>query len=303
MKTHSFGANGLVSVVIPAYNAGWSIERAIESAVSQTYPHWEIIVVNDGSTDNTAAVLQKYRNRIRILTQSNAGLSNARNRGIRSATGEFVAFLDADDYWLPMKLERQIALLRERPEIGFCSTATRVESSNGKYLSQWNCPKVQTSTIRTIFSQNSAIAGSGSSVMVRHNILLRTELFDESLKSLEDLDMWMRLAATAEYACIPEPLSVILRHDGSMSKNLSVMRASALYVMRKNRHLLDRESIGGFWQAAYAVVLADYAKWEYRTGQKWTAISHLIAGLCRSPVARGRLMAGLLIAMLRGDSL
>lgn len=293
----------LVSVVIPAYNVGWCIEKAIESALSQTYPHLEIIVVNDGSTDNTATVLQKYRNRIRILTQSNAGLSNARNRGIRSATGEFVAFLDADDYWLPMKLERQVALLRERPEIGFCSTATRVESLDGTYLSEWSCPEIQTFTIRTIYWQNSAIAGSGSSVMVRRNILLKTELFDESLKSLEDIDMWMRLAAITEYACIPEPLSVILRHDDSMSKNFYVMRASALHVMKKNRYLLDRESIGGFWQAAYGGVLADYAKWEYRTGQKRTAIFHLIEGLCRSPVRRGRLMVGLLIAMLKGDTL
>lgn len=293
----------LVSVVIPAYNVGWCIEKAIKSVLSQTYSHLEIIVVDDGSTDNIATVLQKYRNRIRIFTQSNAGLSNARNRGIRSATGDFVAFLDADDYWLPMKLERQVALLRERPEIGFCSTATRVERLDGTCLSEWHCPEIETSTLHTIFFRNSAIAGSGSSVLVRRDILLTVGFFDESLKSLEDVDMWMRLAAITEYGCVPEPLCVISRRSESMSKNLDIMRTSALSVMKKNRHLLDRHRRGSFWRTAYAGVIADYAKWEYRTGRRQSAICHLVQALCHGPVTRAKLTVSLLIAMLRGVSI
>jgi glycosyltransferase involved in cell wall biosynthesis len=107
----------LVSVVIPTYNCGECVEEAIDSVLSQTYRNQEIIVVNDGSTDDTASKLEKYKDRIRLVTQANRGLSGARNTGLELSTGEYVAFLDADDRWLSGKLEQQIACFRELDEI------------------------------------------------------------------------------------------------------------------------------------------------------------------------------------------
>lgn len=296
-------AESMVSIVIPAFNAAWCVGKAIDSVIGQTYRQIEIIVVNDGSTDNTSEVLSRYQGRIRVITQKNKGLSNARNMGIQHAKGEYIAFLDADDYWLPRKLEYQVQLMNQRPDIGFCSTMARVETLEGIVLSVWRCPKIDTPTLHTIFMQNSAIPGSGSGVMVRSDVLLGMGHFDEKLKSLEDIDMWMRLSAETEYACIPEALTVIVRRDNSMSGNLDVMRRSSFEVMKKNRHLLDKRYRGRFWQACYAGVLADIAKWEYRSGQKEKAILHLLEGLVRSGEQRARLLIGLLFAILKGDPL
>jgi len=287
----------LVTVVIPAYNAAWCIEKALKSVLAQDYSPVEVLVVNDGSSDATSSRVKNLNSSVRLIEQPNGGLSNARNTGIHQARGEWVAFLDADDYWLPGKLQRQMELLASDPTLGFCSTCTRVESPQGEELNLWHCPKLQESTLKTIFSGNAAVAGSGSAVVARRDLLLETGGFDEELRSLEDIDMWLRLAAVTGYACIEEPLTVILKRPDSMSGNLDVMRPCALQVMRKNRHLLDSGSRGRFWQAAYATVLADYAKWEYRVGRTGAAIVHLLEGLGRAPVRRGRLLLGLLVAM------
>lgn len=294
---------GWVSVVIPAYNAAAFITHAVDSVLAQTYLHREILIVNDGSTDDTARVLEAYGEALRVIHQPNGGLSNARNRGIREARGEFVALLDADDRWLPTKLARQVELLQAHPEIGFCSTRTRVEAPDGTPTGEWPCPQLDGALLRTLFLCNGSIPGSGSGVLVRRCLFATVGLFDETLRSLEDIDMWMRLAAVTDYACIDEPLTTIVKHPDSMSRNLNVMRTAALQVMRKNRHLLPQSDRGGLWQAGYASVLADYAKWEYRQGQRGRAMRHLLEGLIRAPLRRGRMLLGLLLAMARGQPL
>ena len=118
----------LVSVVTPAFNVGWCVGRAIDSVLGQSLRELEIIVVNDGSTDDTRDVLAAYGDSIRAIDQANGGMSAARNTGIRAARGAFIAFLDADDWWLPEKLARQIDLMQRRPDVGFCSTTARVEN-------------------------------------------------------------------------------------------------------------------------------------------------------------------------------
>jgi len=291
---------GLVSVVVPAHNADWCVGKAIDSVLGQSYPSYEVIVVNDGSTDGTAAVLARYGKRIRVIEQENAGLSGARNTGIGQAEGEFVAFLDADDHWASTKLERQVALLQAQPNIGFCSTETIAEDEHGHEVNRWRCPVMSMSPLHTIFAQNAAVAGSGSSVLVRSEVLDRVGSFDPTLRSLEDIDMWMRMAAVTDYACISEPLTRILKRQASMSGNLDVMRESALRVMKKNRILLDASSRGAFWRSAYAGVLADYAKWECRVGRKGEAIIHLLQALLMSPLGRGRLVLGLLVGVMTG---
>lgn len=290
----------IVSVVIPAYNAAWCVHKAIDSALAQGVDGVELIVVDDGSTDDTATVLAAYGDRLRVVAQHNGGLSSARNAGIAAARAPLVAFLDADDWWLPGKVARQLELMRQRPDVGFSSTAARVESPDGRLLNLWAAPRWQGSFLVHLFGANGDVAGSGSAVMVRRELFDRVGGFDPGLRSLEDIDMWMRLAAVTDFACLDEPLVVILKRPDSMSRNLEVMRDAAVRVMHKNRRLLPPALQGGYWRACMAAVHADYAKWRHRTGHRAAALRELAQLFALAPVARGRLGLGLLRDVVLG---
>lgn len=292
-----------VSVVIPAYNAAWCVRKAIESVLAQDYRDFELIVVDDGSTDDTSAVLADYGDRIRVVRKANEGLSSARNAGIAAALGEYVAFLDADDWWLPGKLSRQVAFMQAHPELGFTSTAARVEDPQGRFVNLWACARWQGPFLDHLFGANAEVAGSGSAVIAKRALFEQVGGFDESLRSLEDIDMWLRLAAATEYGCLDEPLVVILKRPDSMSRNLQTMRTAAIAVMHKNRHLLPRHLQGGYWRACLASVHADYAKWRYRAGDRWGALADVLAMLRLSPVERWRLALGLARDILLGRPL
>lgn len=292
-----------VSVVIPAYNAAWCVRTAIDSVLAQDWRDFELIVVDDGSTDDTAAVLASYGERLRVVAQPNGGLSSARNAGIHAATGELVAFLDADDAWLPAKLARQVELMRSRPALGFSSCAARVVDPDGRLLNVWSCAGWEGPFLVHLFGANADVAGSGSAVIARRTLFDQVGGFDESLRSLEDIDMWMRLAAVADYACIEDALAVVLKRPASMSRNLQVMRDAAVRVMRKNRALLPAALQGGYWRGCLAGIHGDYAKWRYREGQRAGALMELARLFSLAPLGRGRLGLGLLRDMLMGRPL
>lgn len=283
-----------VSVIIPAYNAAWCVRKAIDSVLVQGFGDREVIVVNDGSIDDTASVLARYGDAVRVIDQPNGGMSSARNAGIRAARGEFLAFLDSDDWWLPGKLEAQVELLRARPDLGFCSCAARVENIDGELLNLWQCPTWRGPFVVHLFGSGADVPGSCSAVLARRGLVLEVGAFDETLRGAEDPDLWIRLAAVSDYACMPEPMVVVLRRPGSVSRNLEAMRESTLRMMRKNRPLLPRELRGGYWRHCVAGVHGDYAKWRYRVGQRQAALGEVLAMLRLAPVARGRLALGLL---------
>jgi glycosyltransferase involved in cell wall biosynthesis len=279
---------------MPAYNVAWCIGRAVDSVLAQDFRPCELIVVNDGSTDGTGALLEGYGAAITVIHQENRGMSAARNAGIRRARGTYVAFLDADDWWLAGKLSRQVELMQGRSEIGFSSTTVRVEDDDGRLLNLWRCPDGSTEILATLFAQNAAIAGGCSAVMARRDLLDRVGLFDESLRGFEDPDLWMRLAAVSGYACIDETLAVILRREQSVSRNLDSMRVAALRSLRKNRALLPSGLRGRFWRSCLAGVYTDYAKPAYRAGRLGLAYADTLRALMLSPLGRGRLCLGLL---------
>lgn len=289
-----------VSVVIPAYNAAWCVARAVDSVLAQTRAADDIIVVNDGSTDGTVDVLAHYGDAVRVISQPNAGLSAARNAGIAAARGDWVAFLDADDWWLPGKLAAQCALIEADPALGFCGGAAQTVDTEGRTLGSWDPPASRGDILTDIFAVHATVAGSGSAVIARRELFARTGGFDTTLRSLEDIDMWMRLAAVTRYDCVRERLVCILRTPGSMSRNREVMRTSALQVMNKNRALLPAAARGAFWRNAMAGVLADYAKWRYRDGERLAGLRDLAHAFALAPRARGRLVASLALAMLTG---
>ena len=292
-----------VSVVVPAYNAAAFVGRAVDSVLAQSGVDYELLVVDDGSKDDTVAVLGAYGDRLRVLVQANAGPAAARNRGLHEARGRYVAFLDADDWWLPEKLARQVALLDGRPEIGFCSTATHVVTEGVAPAGEWPCVPGERPLLETLFVRSAAVSGSTSGVLARRELLLGAGGFDEALRGFEDPDLWMRLAARAGYACIDEPLTVVVRTPGSVSSHLPRMRAATLASLRKNRALLPVPRRGAYWRAACAGALADYAKMAWRAGDRRHGLAWATEALLRAPIGRGRLAAGLLLAMLRGAPL
>lgn len=293
----------LVSVIIPAYNSAWCISTALDSVLAQSYKNLEIIVVNDGSTDETGHKLASYGDSIQVINQENGGMSNARNAGIKAANGDYIAFLDADDWWMSEKLERQIELMQKQPELGFCSTAARVQNPEGELITVWYCRHFGDSMLKTLFSHNAAVAGGCSAVLVRRNLLDQTGLFDEKLKGFEDPDLWIRLAAISDYSCINTPLAVILRRKNSVSDNLEAMRNSALQSIIKNRRLLSKELQGAFWRYCLSGVYTDYAKGSYRSGNLTSAISDTFMAFVLSPMGRGRLCLSLLKDMVLGRKL
>ena len=289
-----------VSVVIPAYNAAWCVGRAIDSVLAQTFRDFELIVVDDGSTDGTAAVLARYDDALRIVSKPNGGMSSARNAGIRAATGDYVAFLDADDRWMPEKLARQVALLDAQPELAFCAAVATFEDPDGLTVGEWRGYAGPRAGVSEVFANHGAVAGGASAVVARRGLVFRLGGFDETLAGAEDTDMWIRLACHGGFACIDEPLAVVLRRPGSASRNLVAMRRGALEMTRKNRPLLPPGMRRSYWRRIYAGLLCDYAKWAYREGRSGAAMRDLLSALCMSPVGRGRLALSLMTAMLRG---
>jgi glycosyltransferase involved in cell wall biosynthesis len=288
---------------MPAHNVAWCVGKAVDSALGQVYRPLELIVVNDGSTDNTRQVLAGYGEAIRVIDQDNRGMSAARNVAIRAARGEYIAFLDADDWWHSEKLARQVDLMESHPELGFSSTAAQVMDMQGKALNLWRCRERGMRMLETLFAENAAIAGGCSAVVVRRRLLDETGLFDENLRGFEDPDLWIRLAARSGYACIDEPLAFILRREKSVSRNLEAMRASALKSIRKNRDLLPPALRGAFWRNSLAGVYTDYAKGAYRAGRLSEALADVLRALALAPIGRGRLCLGLLRDFLTGRPL
>ena len=199
----------LVSVIIPTYNRGWILEEAVDSVLAQDFKDYELIVVDDGSTDNTKEILYRYRNEIVVLEQSNQGVSAARNRGIAASNGKYVAFLDSDDLWLPQKLSRQLAFFD-----------THIEARINQTEETWIRNGVRVNPKRRhqklsgmIFEQSLELClVSPSAVMIEKTLFDIVGEFDESLPACEDYDLWLRISCRFPVYLLDTPL--IMKRGG-----------------------------------------------------------------------------------------
>ncbi|MBW4674843.1 MAG: glycosyltransferase [Desmonostoc geniculatum HA4340-LM1] len=224
-----------VSVIIPTYQRGHLVSQAINSVLAQTYEDYEIIVINDGSQDNTPQVLAQFSDRDRITTihQTNQGLSAARNTGIYSAQGKYIAFLDDDDLWEPQKLEKQIPILEANPHLGLIySDSFFFSDKKDLFLDSYNTvfptPHIQVSW--TLFQYNYIPV---LTVIVRRDCLNQVGLFDETLRSCEDYDLWLRLIEKFPIYFLNEPLARYRNSSNSLSKNQEIFLVSYLRVKEK----------------------------------------------------------------------
>lgn len=202
-------ASAPVSVIIPTYNRAAMLGRAIDSVLSQRYPRYELIVVDDGSTDDTRAVVASHGAQVRYLHQPNRGPAAARNAGIRAARFDLLAFLDSDDCFVPQKLARQAAAMAATPS---CLVSHTGESwyRNGRHLNQ---KKKHRKGTGDIFVRSLALCVVGmSTVMVRREFFGRVGLFDETLPCCEDYDLWLRASLVESFLLVNEPLTI--KHGG-----------------------------------------------------------------------------------------
>ncbi len=222
-----------VSVVIPAYNHARFLPDALESVLAQTFRDFEVLVVDDGSTDNTPDVVASFAPQVRYLRQQNAGPSRARNTGIRHTSGEHVAFLDADDTWMREKLACQVAYLDAHAEAGLVFTKILVTTEAGQPL--YTYPHRYRYDRRAFERLLLWPYGSMNVVMVRRVCFDEVGLFDESLRAAEDWDMWLRIAPRFRCGYIDRPLGTYRQTGQSVSRGPGTLQAPEMF-----RRVLDK---------------------------------------------------------------
>lgn len=214
-----------IDVIIPAYNAEAFIIDAIKSVEVQTYKPARIIVINDGSTDHTEDIVKSYTSSIPLvyISQKNAGPNAARNTGLAQATAPFVAFLDADDRWEPVKLEKQIQLFEQNPALGLVYANYKNIGTNG--MDRPDIPTVpidpqMRGNVFTRLLERNMILGSSSNVLIKKSVFDAVGVFDETLRVGEDWDMWLRIAEQFPIDYINEVLVAIRRHVQNQTNNI-----------------------------------------------------------------------------------
>jgi len=220
-----------VSVVIPAYNAARYLPQAVDSALQQTFREIEVLVVDDGSTDDTPARLAAYGERIRVLRQVNAGVARARNAGSAAAQGRYVAFLDADDIWQTEKIQKQLEALAETPGHRACYTAFSSVSFDLTPLGVSRSAR-QGSLLQDLLCLGNVV-GTPSTVVCERDLLVEVGGFDPDLSLGADWDLWLRLASRTTFAYVDEPLVRYRIHEANMSREVALLERDSVRLLKK----------------------------------------------------------------------
>jgi len=251
--------NPRVSVVITCYNYGRYLAQCLESVLSQTYADYEIIFVNDGSTDDTDEVISMFLSdsRIQYICQKNMGQAKAKNVGIKHSSGQFIAFLDADDFWHPTKLEKQLLLFSDK-KVGVVYSRAQYVGESGKHVN--SKPSRRYLKPRSGFVYRSLLFDNFvpfSSSVVRKEVLEKCGTFDESLSMGIDWDLWLRVSSQYQFRFVNEAMLFYrVGHSGQMSQNIEERQRCSDRIMtnfiEKNRPLLKPRWIRKAW--AYTFV-------------------------------------------------
>lgn len=211
--------NPTVSVIIPAYNAAPWIAETIDSVLNQTFQDFEVIVVDDGSTDGTTEIVKNYKSQVQYLYKNNGGVGSARNTGIRAARGRYIACVDADDLWLPEKLEVQTQLLEKEPSLAWVYSDGLIFENNSNqnlHLFSQSASMISGDILRPLLLQDFIPCPTP---VIRRDIFENVGFFEEdmSLQSVADWDMWLRISAKYPVGFIDKPLVKYRRHSASMT--------------------------------------------------------------------------------------
>ena len=241
-----------VSVIIPAYNHGKYVSEALQSAFSQTFSNLEVLVVNDGSTDDTAEILRPLveAGKIRYFAQENRGQAAARNRGLSEARGEFIAFLDDDDRWPPDKLAWQVAHLNENPGLAAVAGTAEVVDETGRPLRRTSC--VGKITFENLFEASQML--SPGQCLFRSRCLNAVGGFDPAMGDADDWDLYFRLARSWQFDMLDRISLYYRKHQGNASRNPSRMLRSSVAVVERNMAHAPRRQQNKLRDHAYRFV-------------------------------------------------
>jgi glycosyltransferase involved in cell wall biosynthesis len=288
----------LCSLVVPSYNVEEYVAEAIESALAQTYRPLEVVVVDDGSTDRTSEVVRGYLGHPEVVyvRQENRGLAGARNRGVREARGAFVGLLDADDVWMPRKVERCVGYLLEHPEIGWVTTDCYLMQERERTLDRYygcfeppDFPRTRAEQLACIATRNFMSVA----VLIRRELFDRFGVFDEGLRSSEDYDLWIRfMLGGTMVGRIDEPLGWYRLRADSLSADPAPQWESHLTVLE--RYL---PALHGLGVSAPARECHDIARRLARSGQRRRALSFVSMGARARDVDRWTRLRFTLAAM------
>ncbi|MGB3758605.1 MAG: glycosyltransferase [Rivularia sp. (in: cyanobacteria)] len=271
-----------VSIIIPAYNAHSTIIETIKSVQKQTFSDWELIVIDDGSTDNTLEVLDTVEDsRIKVFSYKNGGVSVARNRGISHAMSDFIAFLDADDLWTRDKLELQLTALKKYPEAGVAYSWTMNMNSTGDTFYSADNVYFQGNVYGELLIKN--FIANGSNLLIRQEAIESIGEFDSTVVPCEDWDYYLRLASNWDFVVVPKP-QILYRHSPeSQSANVDIMEQAYLTIIDRTFKVappelqsLKNKSLANAFQYFTGVQLANVTntKQMRQAAQKlWKAIS------------------------------
>jgi len=291
-----------VSVIIPTYNRADLIGETIESVLKQTFDDFEIIIVDDGSTDATGEVVRKFDGPIKYLYQDNRGRSCARNRGFEASSGDYVCFLDSDDVLKPMMIERQVSLLDSNSNLGFVYSDYQFINQTGEIL-----------PVPEVFRRHPLRRGRifhfliyfdfipPSSVLSRRECINKIGLFESSLEPAEDLDWLLRMTSLYETDYVSDPLFLFRKHDGN-TPTPALEEATIRVIMR---HLSDertKQSLGAEWRDNYFELCLMVANYHYNRRNMTAARKYYMYALRFRPwSARGLGIFNLILKSYLGD--
>ena len=273
-----------VSVVIAAYNKADTLADAIDSVLAQTYRDFEILVIDDGSTDDTAQRVQRYGDKIRYLPKKNGGTGSARNLGIAHARGRFVAFLDGDDLWLPNKLGFQMAAFDREPGLAAAQCSAYCVDPSLRVMEKRLCTPAQDTLLDFLMFRN--LPAFASCVVVRKDLFERVGGFATDLVILSDWDMSCRLARAGILRSVPEPLVLYRQYPNNQSRSVEIHLWSGVRSLRRffsNPDLAPeiRHREKQIWARFYAMLAGGY----FRNGDWAKATQWAFRALRTSPTA------------------
>ena len=281
----------VVSVIMPAYNVAGFIAAAIESVLKQTYTHWELLVIDDGSTDATPEVIGRCRDgRIRRFRTSNRGLAAARNYGLTRARGELIAFLDSDDLWFPDKLDVQVGVLERERNVGLVYSNVWRISESGRRLGmrRFALSRLpQGSCLDSLLVRNGVIAPS--TVMLRRSVIEKAGTFEPTLRAVEDWDLWWRAALYFDFRYLARPLAAYRIRTGALTRQYALMdRCERTVIDRAFSHdevkrRFKRGELKRLRRRAEAVHLYNAGARQLRAGEVTSAAGSFLRSLATSP--------------------